>query len=62
MPAKKVPEQDAQERPGTGALCPEAQADGVPCFERGRDCEVCDHARSERGKAVGDFVRKVGER
>jgi hypothetical protein len=34
-----------EERPGTGALCPEAQADGVPCFELGRDCEVCEHAR-----------------
>ena len=30
--------------PGTGALCPEAQADGVPCFEMGRDCEVCEKA------------------
>jgi hypothetical protein len=36
--------------PGSGALCAEAQADGVPCHELGRDCEVCGRAvvRSER--------------
>lgn len=27
-----------------GALCAEAQADGVPCFELGRDCETCERA------------------
>jgi len=27
-----------------GALCAEAQADGVPCFELGRDCETCEQA------------------
>lgn len=32
---------------GTGALCPEAQADGVPCFEIGRDCETCEKAQPE---------------
>ena len=26
---------------GTGARCPEAQADGVPCQDLGRDCEIC---------------------
>ena len=31
---------------GTG-LCPEAQADGVPCDELGRDCEICERATSE---------------
>lgn len=31
-------------RRGTGALCAEAQADGVPCHELGRDCEVCGRA------------------
>jgi hypothetical protein len=31
---------------GTG-LCPEAQADGVPCTELGRDCEVCERAHPE---------------
>ncbi len=27
-------------------LCAEAQADGVPCFEAGRLCEVCERALS----------------
>lgn len=27
-----------------GVLCPEAQADGVPCFELGRECETCARA------------------
>lgn len=31
---------------GTGVPCAEAQADGVPCFELGIDCEDCD--RPER--------------
>ena len=29
--------------PGTG-LCPEAQADGVPCTALGKDCEICEKA------------------
>jgi len=41
---------------GTGALCPEAQADGVPCTERGRDCETCEKAmaqtRGDRGQGT----------
>ena len=32
---------------GTG-LCPEAQADGVPCTELGRDCEICERANSKK--------------
>lgn len=31
-------------RAGPGALCVEAQADGVPCSKVGRDCEVCPKA------------------
>lgn len=27
-----------------GVLCAEAQADGVPCFELGRDCKECELA------------------
>jgi len=27
-----------------GVLCAEAQADGVPCFELGRDCSECELA------------------
>jgi hypothetical protein len=40
---KRDPEILATHR-GTGALCAEAQADGVPCFEVGKDCAVCNHA------------------
>ena len=29
-------------------LCAEAQADGVPCQEVGRHCEICDRAVLER--------------
>ena len=32
--------------PGTGARCPEAQADGVPCPTLGRSCAVCERALS----------------
>lgn len=31
--------------PGLGVLCPEAQADGVPCPELGRNCADCERAR-----------------
>jgi hypothetical protein len=34
-----------EERPGSGALCDQAQADGVPCFEIGKECETCEHAK-----------------
>jgi hypothetical protein len=44
-PLVNAPPASREERPGTGALCPEAQADGVPCFDLGRDCDVCEHAR-----------------
>jgi hypothetical protein len=27
-----------------GPLCAEAQADGVPCYELGRECETCERA------------------
>jgi hypothetical protein len=32
---------------GTG-LCAEAQADGVPCTELGRDCEICERAHPKK--------------
>ena len=60
MSSHNVSNRDPEERPGTGALCPEAQADGVPCWERGRDCEICSKAADKRGKATGDFVRDLG--
>lgn len=31
-----------------GPPCEEAQADGVPCDELGRDCEDCENAEPER--------------
>jgi hypothetical protein len=34
----------AEVESGPGALCAEAQADGVPCTELGRDCECCEKA------------------
>ncbi len=37
---------------GTGALCAEAQADGVPCFELGRECATCERAREDREKIL----------
>lgn len=33
-----------EDRCGSGALCSEAQADGVPCHELGRECETCEKA------------------
>ncbi len=45
---------------GQGVPCMEAQADGVPCFELGRDCSECEEAyeaylryRKEKGIADG---------
>jgi hypothetical protein len=35
-------------RSGPGALCPEAQADGVPCSCLGVDCEACASADPAR--------------
>jgi hypothetical protein len=37
----------AEIRTGTGAMCPESQADGVPCPTLNRDCEDCSRAVSE---------------
>ncbi len=33
------------------ACCPEAQADGVPCTELGRNCESCGRAFTEAAEA-----------
>jgi hypothetical protein len=33
-----------EEETGQGIPCREAQADGVPCFELGRDCAECEKA------------------
>lgn len=41
---------DPEEIPGTGALCPEAQADGVPCTELGKDCAVCGKSPVDKSR------------
>lgn len=33
-----------RERSGLGVPCAQAQADGVPCFELGRECAECEEA------------------
>jgi len=33
-------------RKAGGPMCADAQADGVPCYELGRDCETCEKAYS----------------
>jgi hypothetical protein len=45
--------QGPRERLGTGAMCPEAQADGVPCEELGRECEECDRRDEEVSRLDG---------
>jgi hypothetical protein len=43
---RPLPEPElAPRRPGLGVRCPEAQADGVPCDEIGRDCDECGRPR-----------------
>ena len=42
--------QDPEDREGTGALCPEAQADGVPCFVVGKDCAICERAAAAESR------------
>ena len=54
MAKEKKAAKDQAARTGTGALCPEAQADGVPCTELGRDCEQCEHAVQQK-KIEGRF-------
>lgn len=39
---------DRRVDPGLGVLCPEAQADGVPCSEMGRECDICPMAAPNR--------------
>jgi len=38
---------------GTGALCAEAQADGVPCDRVGVACETCERALIARWQRGG---------
>jgi hypothetical protein len=41
---KKKKKKKSSQEEGLGVLCAEAQADGVPCHELGRDCDVCEMA------------------
>jgi len=44
MPDGERERKKSSQEEGLGVLCPEAQADGVPCQELGRDCDVCEMA------------------
>jgi hypothetical protein len=44
------------------ACCPEAQADGVPCTELGRDCESCQRAVTAAATPGPDPDRDKEER
>lgn len=44
-------------RTGTGALCPESQADGVPCPTLDRDCRTCANASPELRRRPGKMPR-----
>ncbi len=41
---REVREGSGMEKEGPWPPCPEAQADGVPCPDLGRDCEDCERA------------------
>ncbi len=43
MPDGESKRKTSQEE-GLGVLCAEAQADGVPCPELGRECDGCEMA------------------
>lgn len=42
-------------------LCAEAQADGVPCYELGRFCEVCERGRPAPSCDCGHKHGKSGK-
>jgi hypothetical protein len=50
QPDRSRPSQQRVARPadGLGVLCCEAQADGVPCAELGRDCADCERGARHR--------------
>jgi hypothetical protein len=52
-----VPRENPTLPTGTGALCAEAQADGVPCTELGRDCEICGKALQRRAYELKERVQ-----
>ncbi len=46
-------EQDTIPESGLGVLCTDAQADGVPCPEQGKECEHCERARARQRERPG---------
>jgi hypothetical protein len=42
--------------PPCGALCAEAQADGVPCAQLGVDCQVCGRAAAHAATLAVDVA------
>ena len=58
--APKIPlEPLPLDRLGTG-LCPEAQADGVPCEVVGNECERCGSRRRAVGEELGGVLMSDG--
>ena len=47
-------EQDTVPESGLGVLCADAQADGVPCTDQGKECEHCERALVRRRERPGD--------
>ena len=45
--------QDTIPESGLGVLCADAQADGVPCPEQGKECEQCERAMTRRRRDQG---------
>ena len=41
-------DQDMIPESGLGVLCADAQADGVPCPDQGKECEQCERAVTRR--------------
>jgi hypothetical protein len=43
-----------------GVCCAEAQADGVPCAEIGRDCLACERAEPVRKLLLRMAMERIG--
>jgi hypothetical protein len=50
---KRSDDKARQEDRDVTGLCDEAQADGVPCYESGRQCDTCERARPENAPPAG---------
>jgi len=57
-PRDPLPQQPSRPSHPDLPPCEQAQADGVPCTEVGRQCEICEHAYPEwRAARQGDGDR-----